>query len=297
MIGPALFLPQRSDTDPSLQQRTLLLPSEYSRSVWSLELVHGAVTAALLARTAEQAVRPELRIVRLTIDLMRPVPLELLEARAVVVRDARRIQVVQSGLFLARGDQDVEVGRATALAMWQSDLPTRGSLAIDTAQPPDPESLPHRPTKVAGDGQAYHSSIEWRPSAEWPSQERPTLWIRNPTQIVPGEPLSPVARAVATADALSPLANIAPAFGADGLGFINADITLYLHRHPTDEWLCVVATSRQGGNGFAISDGALYDRSGPVGRIALASLAQTQRPLGIETPLTETPTRERRAPG
>ena len=107
------------------------------------------------------------------------------------------------------------------------------------------------------------------------------LWIRNPTEILPGEPLSPLARAVATADALSPLANFAPPFADESIGFINADISLYLHREPLDEWLCVVATSRQGGKGYAVSDGALYDRRGPLGRIALASLAQQQRPLGI----------------
>ena len=71
MTSPALFLPQ-----PDESGEDLLLPSKFSRSVWSLDLVHGAATAALLARTAERALRPGLRIVRLTIDLMRPVPLE-----------------------------------------------------------------------------------------------------------------------------------------------------------------------------------------------------------------------------
>ena len=280
MTEPALFLPQASETGEQL-----LLPSEFSRSVWSLELVHGAATAALLARTAEQALRPGLRIVRLTVDLMRPVPLQPLAARATPVRDGKRIQVVQSGLFLPGPEgSEVEVGRATALAMWQSDLPSAGALTIDETTPPDPETLQTMPTKARDEGGAYHSSIEWRPVGEWGAEgdsQRPMLWIRNPTEIIPGERLSPVARAVATSDALSPLANFAPAFADDSISFINADITLYLHRHPSDEWLCVVATSRQGGDGFAVADGALYDRAGPIGRIALASLAQRQRPQGM----------------
>ena len=107
MSAPALFLPQ-----PDEGGRTLLLPNRCARSVWSLELVHGAAVAALLARGVEAALRPELRVVRLTIDLMRPAPMQALEARTVVVREGRRIQVVQSGLFTSRGDGGVGRGGA-----------------------------------------------------------------------------------------------------------------------------------------------------------------------------------------
>ena len=279
MSAPALFLPQ-----PDEGGRTLLLPNRCARSVWSLELVHGAATAALLARGVERVLRPELRVARLTIDLMRPAPMQALEARTVVVREGRRIQVVQSGLFTSRGDQTVEVARATALALRPSELPTEGAIEVDAARPPDPESLAVRPAHMAGGAEAYHSTVEWRPVGEWGASPRPMLWIRNPADIVPGEPLSPLSRAVATADSLSPLANAEPSFRDGGVSFINADITLYLHRDPADEWLCVVATSRQGAGGFVVCDGALYDRRGPLGRIALASLAQTQQPLGLASP-------------
>ena len=140
MSTPALFQPQ-----PDEGGRTLLLPNRCARSVWSLDLVHGAATAALLARGVEGALRPELRVVRLTIDLMRPAPMQPLEARTTVVREGRRIQVVQSGLFTSRGDETVEVARATALALRPSDLPTGGAIEADAARPPDPESLPRAP--------------------------------------------------------------------------------------------------------------------------------------------------------
>ncbi len=280
MSAPALFQPQ-----PDEGGRTLLLPNRCARSVWSLDLVHGAATAALLARGVEGALRPELRVARLTIDLMRPAPMQPLEARTAVVREGRRIQVVQSGLFTSRGDETVEVARATALALRPSDLPTGEALDVDAARPPDPESLPRRPANMAGGAEAYHSTVEWRPVGQWGASQRPMLWIRNPADIVPGEPLSPLSRAAATADSLSPLANAEPSRRREGaVGFINADITLYLHRDPSDEWLCVVATSRQGGGGFVVCDGALYDRRGPLGRIALASLAQTQQPLALAPP-------------
>ena len=158
MSTPTLFQPQPDDG-----ARTLLLPNRCARSVWSLELVHGAAIAALLARSVEGALRPELRVVRLTIDLMRPAPMQALEARTVVVREGRRIQVVQSGLFTSRGEGMVEVARATALALRPSELPTAGAIEADAARPPDPESLPRRPANMAGGAEAYHSTVEWRP--------------------------------------------------------------------------------------------------------------------------------------
>ena len=285
MTPPALFLPHRTESGDHL-----LLPSEFARSVWSLDLVHGAATAALLARTAETALRPGLRIARLTVDLMRPIPLQPLEARATIVRDGKRIQVIEASLFLRSPDGEaersgdraaIEVGRATALALLESDLPTDGVLEFDAISPPDPQTLQTTPAEIPGGGDAYHTTVEWRLTEPWGAAERPAVWIRNPAQILPGEPLSPVARAVASADALSPLANYGPAYTDESMGFINPDITLYLHREPRDEWLCVSATSRQGGRGYSIADGALHDRCGPVGRIVLATLAQTRRPDGL----------------
>jgi acyl-CoA thioesterase len=62
--------------------------------------------------------------------------------------------------------------------------------------------------------------------------------------------------------------------------FINADITLYLHRPPEGEWLCLETTGRSSHEGIATGDGLMHDRSGLVGRCVAASLAQRSRPGG-----------------
>ncbi len=266
MAGPSLFL----------HQAGAFLPTPLARGPWDLRFLHGSPIAALLARSVERSAKPGFHVVRLTIDLMRAVPFVPLTAGAEVVRDGGRIQVIVAALQ-AGGE---EMARATALLMREGQSIAGGAIELDAAAPPPPEAF--QPMGSPNPGQeAYHTAVEWRPTEPFGQSERPALWVRIGPALLPGEPLSPLARAAATADALSPLANFAPSFRQNlSGGFINADITLYLQRRPVGEWLCLTVTSRQGGPGYAIADGPLRDRLGLVGRIALASLATTATPLG-----------------
>ena len=61
---------------------------------------------------------------------------------------------------------------------------------------------------------------------------------------------------------------------AGGAPYINADFTLYLHRVPIGEWLCLAVSGRTSADGIATGEAQLYDRQGPVGCCLAASLAQ-----------------------
>src|SRR6185437_1698978 len=51
------------------------MPTRYAAGPWSPSLQHGSAPAAIIARTAERIPTPSpMRVVRMTIDLMRPVP-------------------------------------------------------------------------------------------------------------------------------------------------------------------------------------------------------------------------------
>ena len=57
------------------------------------------------------------------------------------------------------------------------------------------------------------------------------LWMSEVRELVEGMPLTPFARVALAADFASPFANA----GDKGLGFINSDVTLYLHRLPVTQ--------------------------------------------------------------
>jgi len=86
-------------------------------------------------------------------------------------------------------------------------------------------------------------------------------WIRDRRQLVRGVELTPFVRAALAADLASPLAN----FGAEGLDYINADLTLYLGRLPEGEWIGTETAHRVAGDGVSVAVCTLHDHRGPIG--------------------------------
>ena len=77
-------------------------------------MLHGRLLAGLAARAVEGAGHdPALRVVRLTVDMFRTPPMTPLHVATHVIRDGRRVRVVDVSIRTA----DVEVARASALLL------------------------------------------------------------------------------------------------------------------------------------------------------------------------------------
>ena len=88
------------------------------------------------------------------------------------------------------------------------------------------------------------------------------LWMSEVRDLVEGTPLTPFVRVAVAADFASPFANA----GDRGLGYINSDVTLYLHRLPATPWIGFDVVNHHATDGIAIGECCLYDeraRSGP----------------------------------
>jgi acyl-CoA thioesterase len=48
--------------------------------------------------------------------------------------------------------------------------------------------------------------------------------------------------------------------------FINPDLTVYLHRSPEGEWVCLDAETTVTARGVGLAASTLHDRRGPIGR-------------------------------
>jgi hypothetical protein len=77
-----------------------------------------------------------------------------------------------------------------------------------------------------------------------------------------GAPLTPFMRAAVAADYSHPCVN----GGDSGLGDINSDLTLYLHRDLEGEWIGLLAVKHHATAGVAIDEFWLHDQGGPIGR-------------------------------
>jgi acyl-CoA thioesterase len=89
-------------------------------------------------------------------------------------------------------------------------------------------------------------------------------------ELVEGVPLTPWMRAALAADFTSPFANS----GDKGLGYINTDITLYLHRLPKEEWIGFEVATHHAADGVAVGECFLYDKEGAIGTSTVTGLAQ-----------------------
>ncbi len=241
-------------------------PTELARGPWDPDACHAGPPAGLLARASERAV-PSQPLVRLTVDLVRPVPLAGFAVVAEVTRAGRSVSTTRVRLLDADGREVLAAHGSHVADLAEplvepptADLPTltRAS-TVEGGFPVDPGGL-----------HGYHgftSAIECRVSPEADPGPGPgTLWLRTPPLLSDEDP-SPFQRICPIADcgnAISRNADVSAAPGA--IAFMNTDVTIHLHRAPGGEWFASESVSHWQPTGHGISDSVLHDDRGPVGR-------------------------------
>jgi hypothetical protein len=244
------------------------LPSDLTRGPWDPEAQHGGAPAALLAALIEAA-EPgsDMRIARITFELLRPVPLTELRAEARVVRPGRRVQLVRARL--SAGEQVVVA--ATALRLRRGEGP---SACAERGAPPgpekaQPEGFPHGdPSQRSFAGTANDIRFV---SGHYNEPGPALAWISLRAPVLPGQPVSGVQRAAAAADFGN---GVSAALDWSQYAFINPDLTVYLERDPEGEWIALDAVTRLASDGTGAAESVLSDRAGRIGRAVQGLLVQ-----------------------
>ena len=208
--------------EPLFTQRGLdFVPTEHTRGPWDPRHQHGGAVAALVARAAEHTAGPGFAVTRLTIELMRPVPLETLAIDVGVPRPGRR--VIGVDVSLSAGDLEVEVVRAHAVAIRRSELPT--GEGHHSFLEPGPEAGVESPFIFEDDDRpAFHrTGMEVRFVGGGAAQPGPAkAWFRLRRPVVDDEEPSGVQRAAAAADFGNGVSWVLP---PDRWIFVNPDLT------------------------------------------------------------------------
>lgn len=241
------------------------LPTQLTQGPWAPGHQFGGAPAALMAACIEDLPAPvPMRIARLTVDLLRPVPIARVEIDWTVRREGRRIQVVDLSL---RADGR-EVARAAALRIRVGDL---GTVVLPEEQaPPGPGEVPVRPTSAP---QASASDPEASGAMECVCADPDRMfqdptWVRLRVPVVAGWSTSPVARMAYVADCAS---GFGQPRGAPLTG-INADLTLSVVRYARGEWLCLSGTGWTGREGIGVAQTVLSDHAGVVASVVMSRL-------------------------
>jgi hypothetical protein len=243
----------------------LLVPLPPAVGGWGEQVRGMAVSAALVReveRIAHSAGLGMFIPIRWTLDLLRPCRNHRFEVRGSVVRQGRRIAVIQ--VELAQSGTVTARGTALYTVAGSQSAGDQGWTSDDAMDPP-----PAMPGFDGGEGRVFFS-----PGAGWSAQltdhqnARPkTSWHTRRT-VVEGEEPTPFQFVAGVAD----VTNLVTHWGARGLEHINADVSLHLARLPRGAEVGLKATFRQVVGGVAIGGAAVHDRDGCIGLAVVSSL-------------------------
>ncbi len=253
------------------------VPSEWTRGPWDPEFQHGGPISALAAHLAESTPGPEpSQVVRLTMELLRPLPLAPMEFGIEWVKRGRNVGLADIS-FSAGGRL---LARATVLKIRTTDLPVPESAA--------PTGVPdhHRGTAVQRPGAwafdsdlvTYHRhGVEHRMvTGGFHDPGDAVDWVRLKVPLIAGRENSPLVKLVAVADFGNGISwRLHP---DEGWRFLNPDLTVYAHRLPVGDWIRLHAITSAHRHGIGTAESLLSDERGPLGR-ALQSLLIDRNPV------------------
>jgi len=244
-------------------------PTRLAQGPWGPQL-SGNYVGGLLGRAVERQVSdPDLQPARLTVDLLRPVAPQPLRVDAYVVRQGRRLQLVDAVMV----QEDSMVARASALFLRRSEQ-TAGTVWTSPismpAIPDEPEALPDEvPMLFRSYGRDPVNGSPGVGVDQWRHNGEKFAWTRETKVLVDNEELTPFIRAAMAADITSALTN----WSTTGLQFVNADYTLTLSRLPKGVHVGLAAVTHYSHAGVATGVATIFDREGPIGSGIATALA------------------------
>lgn len=240
--------------------------TEHTQSPWSAESQHAGPPSALVVRELEGcAPREDMRLARVTIEVLGPVPVAELQVRTESVRSGRSVELLSAEVY-AHGRAAL---RAHAWRLARSDTTDVAGGADGRLQPPDsahPMSIPE------GWGRGYLDAVEWRTlRGSFNESGVATVWARPLIDLVAGEPTTDLERSFIVADSAS---GVSSRLDIRRWLFINVELTVHLYRDPVGEWTAMDAATVIGHDGAGLATSVLHDVDGPLGRTAQALLVR-----------------------
>lgn len=235
---------------------------------WSAQHCHGGAPAALVIRVAEQVpTLAPMAVSRLTLEMIRPVPIGPLAFATEVVREGKKLQLVEVRLRAG----EVEVARALVLKLRLTDLALPDGAGEAPLDQPGPEAG-EITTGGVPRGFAANFTMSAVKGAFWEGGPA-AVWFRLNTPMVGGEVNSPALRAVAAADFGNGISGVLP---FDAFTFLNADLTVNFARQPEGDWILVDAETWVDRSGRALTRSRLGDRRGWFGGATQSLLLESR---------------------
>lgn len=241
------------------------VPAPIAAGPWDEGALHGGPPTALVGRLilGHEPGDTTWFLGRLTVELIRPVPLAPLQVSVQVRRPGRRVQVLDAVVTDPDGTE-VLWARGVRLAeqpngLVEADVPHAPWLDLPTPDECTPSTFAELiPWPTFGD------AFEFRLAQGAPFLQLgpATVWSRLLVPLLADEPIHPLDRALTIADFPNGFANSVP---FDRFIYINPDLNVSLHRLPDSDWVLLDAAMHPTAAGHGTSGGTLADERGPIG--------------------------------
>jgi acyl-coenzyme A thioesterase PaaI-like protein len=258
-----------------LAQGERFVGTEHARGPWDPSALHGGAPAALISTAFERLIGDgELRVARLGFELLRPIPQAPLTLATRVVRPGRRVRELAAELTTGadeHGEGGEVVCRASALCVQRIPAGVPQSPTTDDVDetftrrlaPPEDGTPVRFALNDSSEASFASTAMEMRWLDDPRSLGPARVWMRLRHPLLPGEPLTSLARLAATSDFGN---GVSAALPFERFLFINADLTIHLQRPPRGEWTGLDARTLLPAGGTGLAESVLHDEHGPVGR-------------------------------
>lgn len=215
--------------------------------------LHGGAVSGLVVAAMERwgEARGLGLLLSASVLLLRPAPMASLETRTELLRQGGRVAALET-VLLAEGKL---IAKATG------SFVAPQSVGATPAAPPlraEPAALPPWPRKPRFRHASLFDALDLRQAPEGP------IWGRLLRPLVAFE--TRLAGAFAVADNGQPFSLDGDTAPLAQYSFPNIDIALHLSRPPAGEWIGVAARSDWRPDGMGLTESALHDEAGPLGR-------------------------------
>jgi hypothetical protein len=241
------------------------VPAALTAGPWDRRAQHGGAPTALVGRllVGHEPGEQSWFLGRLTVELIRPVPVAPLTVRTEVRRPGRRMQVLDSVVTDPDGTE-VLWARGVRVAEQDNGLDEASVPGPAPASFPAPETCAVTALDLPIEWPSFGEAFELRQAHGAPFVELgpAAVWARLLVPVLAGEETHPLDRALTLADFPNGFANSVP---FDRFQYINPDLTVSLHRLPRSEWVLLDAQMHPRAAGHGTAWGALHDERGPIG--------------------------------
>jgi hypothetical protein len=240
-----------------------------TQSPWDERLQHGGPPTALAAHAMlANHPRDDMRIARMAVEFLGPIPRAAMRVRTRVTRPGRRIELLEGAL-----ESD---GREVVLARaWRIAVQAAHSVPPATGMPDAVPGLPTEPVASAGMPRfGYGEAFEWRYVYGGTVHGPAAVWVRPRVTLVAGAPMTPVERALAIVDSANGISRELP---MDEWLFAPPSLSVALERYPSGEWTLLEARTTLGHDGIGVTAARLADETGVFAVASQALLVERRR--------------------